>query len=182
MHLCRDFIFAFVGKPFPFNNLADLRSKLQAGNLTLGYLQHGSTEAFLRNHKLPLVRAIYDLSKAAHTPSPYLDNYSAGVERVRNDPRFVFYGEHVTFQYAQNHQPCDLAIGWSGSIGERYYGFVFRKVASGRQWMEKFNEALLAAQEDGTAASLYSKWWWQRSTCPALNLCMCSEEANTNGH
>jgi hypothetical protein len=67
-------------------------------------------------------------------------------------------------------------------IGERFYGFIFPKTATGRQWMERFDKLIIAAQEDGTVANLFEKWWFRRATCQWPKMCRCQDEANADQH
>jgi ABC-type amino acid transport substrate-binding protein len=164
------------GAHMPFNNFGDFVGKLQSGRYVVGYIQHGSTESYLQHHHMPEIQNIYNISKAAHTESPYVESYEAGVARVRNsDGRFFFFGEHPTFLQFAAAQPCDVMIDWKGSVGVRFYAFAFPKTEAGRELMEKFNRLIVAAQEDGTAAMLEHKWWFKRSQCPREKLCICDE-------
>jgi len=165
------------GAHMPFNNFGDFIGKLQSGQHSVGYIAHGSTELFMQNHKMSEVRAMYNISKSATTESPYVESNDAGVTKVRSSGgRFVFFGEHPAFLQQAATQPCDVTIDWKGTLGVRFYSFVFPKTTPGRELMEKFNKLIVAAQEDGTLAMLEDKWWFKRSQCLREKLCVCDQD------
>jgi len=161
------------GDPMPFYNITDLRSKLESGDLTMGFQPGGSTESYLRDNKKAVVREIYNITKAG---GPLPANYLAGIEKVRSsNGKFVFYGEHTGLQMSVLTGDCDLMINWFGALGDRHYAFIFQKTEAGRALMEKFNQLIMAAEADGTTFNLVGKWWYRKATCPTTRVCRCQE-------
>jgi len=171
-------IVPLIKKPEPgtsmtFNDWADLLSKLESGNLTMGYLNNSSTETYFRLNKMPVIQSMYNISKAA-TENPLPTTYAEGIQRVRDgNGRYVFYGEHSGLQLAVQTAPCDVMINWGGALAERNYGFIFNRTDAGRELMEKFNQLILSAEEDGTILMLIGRWWYQKATCPTTRMCIC---------
>jgi ABC-type amino acid transport substrate-binding protein len=155
------------GQPTPFTNLKELKTKLEAGELTIGYVRGGSTERYIANHKSEFVRSLTNYSST-------VDSVVAGIEKVRTDPKFVYYGEHTAVLSTVMNQPCDLQVSWHGMLGEGFYGFAFPSTDEGRRMADKFSHAIIAAQQDGTISTLFYRWWIQKATCPPTKHCTCA--------
>lgn len=136
-----------------FNTIDDLASQ---DTVVFGCKKGGSTEAFFANSANPLYKKMYEKMKESESASFVSSNFE-GMNRVHNGS-YAYISESTIIEYATSRF-CDYRqIG--GLLDSKGYGLAVRQGSPLREYL---NSAILKLQEDGTLATIKSKWWNERN-------------------
>lgn len=138
-----------------FVRIMGLEDLAKQTEVDFGFLQGGSTEAYLKNAQVPYLRSIWDNVEKKKT---HLMKIEKGIERVRLAPDarpFAFVMESAMARYMLRQKPCDLYMVGDLSVTGAY------SLAWSRGWTHAVdvNLALLRLRESGIIKLLEDKWF-----------------------
>ena len=90
-----------------------------------------------------------------------MDNFKAGVERTRSDPKYAFLCETMMAKYEANTRPCNLTT-IAETFGSRSYGLA---VAKNSPLLERLHVIILELIEEGDIEALEKKWFEIKGEC-----------------
>ena len=86
------------------NNIEDA---LQSDH-TIGVARGASTYSFFKSSKYQLYREIWNRMEAAGS---FSNSSVDGIERARNDPKYIHIGDGPMLEYAERRLPCNIVTG-----------------------------------------------------------------------
>ncbi|CAN7988348.1 unnamed protein product [Ixodes hexagonus] len=131
---------------------------LKARGFTYIAVEHGSTQKFLQESKVPLHQRISSLVERNYRNLPA--SVAAGLQRVKDDDKVAFIMEHASATYA-TQEDCNFSRT-DPFVYHSAYGIATPR---GSPYRSKLSEGILKLQEDGRLQWIQQRWWNPKRFC-----------------
>jgi len=142
------------------NAVYSIEDLLSNPGINFGWVEGGSTHAFLSSSTVPTIRRIWQKANRELMPTN-----KAGMERVLNgNGNFAFLMEQKSIEYYTGKN-CQLTqIG--DLLNERNYAIALPKgYTEIAPILANMNNALMTLQQNGKLKALKNKWWGGNGSC-----------------